>query len=110
MDYQVYGELKNPACGIGIFRNDGVNCYGVNTKIDHISGLNLRSKGTICFVVDANYLLPGVYTLDVALHTEEGFAYDYYRFAKTFQIYSERSEAGIARLPHVWIVNGETLK
>ncbi len=110
MDYQVYGELKNPACGIGIFRNDGVNCYGVNTKIDHISGLDLQGKGTICFEIDANFLLPGVYTLDVALHTEEGFAYDYYRFAKTFQIYSERSEAGIARLPHVWIVNGEIME
>ena len=110
MDYQVYGDLKNPACGIGIFRNDGVNCYGVNTKIDHISGLNLHNKGTICFAIDANFLLPGAYTLDVALHTEEGFAYDYYRFAKTFQIYSERSEAGIARLPHVWIVNGEIME
>ena len=110
MDYQVYGELKNPACGIGIFRNDGVNCYGVNTKIDHISSLNLHGKGTICFAIDANFLLPGVYTLDVALHTEEGFAYDYYRFAKTFQIYSERSEAGVVRLPHTWVINGETLK
>lgn len=110
MHYQVYGELKNPACGIGIFRNDGVNCYGVNTQIDHIQGLKLESKGRICFEIEANLLLPGMYTLDVALHTEEGFAYDYYRFAKTFQIYSERAEAGIVRLPHAWIVNGEILE
>ena len=106
MSYQVSGAVRNPACGIGIFRDDGVHCYGVNTQIDHIKGLELGRKGTIRFEVKENLLLPGNYTLDVALHTEDGFAYDYYRYAKTFQMVSQESEAGLSRLPHTWTVDG----
>ena len=110
MGYRVKSSLKHPACGIGIFRNDGVQCYGVNTQIDHIQGLELQPEGVLRFQVESNVLLPGIYTLDVALHTEDGFAYDYYRFAKEFQVSSQRSEAGIARLPHTWVLDGKTLK
>ena len=110
MEYRVNAQLKLPACGIGIFRNDGVQCYGVNTQIDHIQGLELQKEGVLRFQIESNVLLPGVYTLDVALHTEDGFAYDYYRFAKEFQVSSQRSEAGIARLPHTWVLDGKTLK
>lgn len=110
MGYRVKSAVKNPACGIGIFRNDGIQCYGVNTQIDHIQGLALKKEGMIRFQVGSNVLLPGIYTLDAALHTEEGFAYDYYRFAKEFQINSDRSEVGIARLPHEWVLDGKTLK
>lgn len=110
MGYRVKNTVEHPACGIGIFRNDGIQCYGVNTQIDHIQGLALQREGVLRFQVDANVLLSGIYTLDVALHTENGFAYDYYRFAKEFQVNSDRSEAGIARLPHEWVLDGKTLK
>ena len=110
MSYQVNGQLKNPACGIGVFRDDGVHCYGVNTQIDHIKGLALKTEGIIRFEVKENLLLPGNYTLDVALHTEEGFAYDYYRYAKKFQMVSQESEAGLVRLPHIWAVDGVRLR
>lgn len=110
MHYQLNSGVKNPACGIGIFRDDGIQCYGVNTQIDHIHGLALKQMGTICFTVDANMLLPGTYTLDAALHTEEGFAYDYYRYAKKFQMFSEYSEAGLVRLSHTWSLDGSNLR
>lgn len=110
MGYQVKGAVKNPACGIGIFRNDGVQCYGVNTQIDHIQGLTLQKEGVIRFQVSSNVLLSGVYNLDIALHTEDGFAYDYFRFAKEFQVNSDRTEAGITRLPHNWSLDGKILK
>lgn len=106
MSYQVNGPLQNPACGIGIFRDDGVHCYGVNTQIDRIKGLALKSEGTIRFEVKENLLLSGNYTLDVAIHTEDGFAYDYYRYAKRFQMVDRENEAGMIRLPHGWIVDG----
>ena len=110
MSYQVNGQLKNPACGIGVFRDDGVHCYGVNTQIDHIKGLALKAEGIISFEVKENLLLPGNYTLDVALHTEDGFAYDYYRYAKKFQMVSQETEAGLVRLPHEWLVDGGRIR
>lgn len=100
--YRTFQALEKPTVGIGIFRNDGLQCYGTNTLIDHVSDVCLRETGVVKCHLTFNGLLPGDYTLDVALHTEDGFAYDYYKKVKSFQMYSELSEAGIIRLPHTW--------
>ena len=105
MKYRLHGEVRNPAVGIGIFRNDGLQCYGTNTLIDHIQNVELKKQGCIQCDISNLWLLPGEYTLDVAIHSEDGFAYDYYRFAKRFQIYSNLQDAGVARMPHSWKLN-----
>lgn len=102
IEYTVKNPLKNPACGIGIFRNDGLQCYGTNTQIDRIHNLELGSGGRVTCSIDSNLLLTGEYTLDVAIHTEDGFAYDYYRYAKNFRMYSDLQDVGVARIPHQW--------
>ena len=102
MKYSVHGEIENPVCGIGIFRNDGIHCYGTNTHLDQIYGLDLKQKGKIVFDIEKNMLLQGEYTLDVALHAEDGFSYDYYRYAKRFKVHSKVGELGISRLQHQW--------
>ncbi len=102
MRYAVHGEVKNPAIGIGIFRNDGLQCYGTNTFIDHVSDINLNANGVITVQLKNLCLLPGEYSLDVAIHTEDGFAYDYYRYAKRFKVYSNIQDAGVARIAHNW--------
>lgn len=100
--YNTYKELINPTVGIGIFRNDGLQCYGTNTFIDHIQNIKLHEKGIIKCVIEANSLLEGEYSLDVAIHTEDGFAYDYYRNALTFKMHSDIADVGIMRLMHQW--------
>lgn len=102
MRYAVHGDVKNPAIGIGIFRNDGLQCYGTNTFIDHVSNINLNVNGVITVKLEDLCLLPGEYSLDVAIHTEDGFAYDYYRYAKRFKVYSNIQDAGVARIAHKW--------
>lgn len=100
--YRVNKPVKNPACGIGIFRNDGLQCYGTNTEIDHLNNISLSKTGYIHCKIANNQLLPGEYTLDLALHTEDGFAYDYWRFATKFRMYSDTQDIGTTRLSHVW--------
>ena len=102
IDYIVRTPLANPACGIGIFRNDGLQCYGTNTQIDRVNGIKFKSQGTIFFDADRMWLLPGDYSLDVAIHAEDGFAYDYYRYAEQFRIYSDVQDVGVMRIPHTW--------
>lgn len=102
IEYTVKKPLQNPACGIGIFRNDGLQCYGTNTQIERIRNLDLGSGGKVVCAIEKNLLLTGVYTLDVAIHTEDGFAYDYYRYAKSFRMYTDLQDVGAARLPHEW--------
>ena len=102
MKYALHGVVQHPAIGIGIFRNDGLQCYGTNTPIDHIQSIELQEQGTVQFEISNLWLLPGEYSLDVAIHSEDGFAYDYYRFAKHFCVYSDNQDVGVARMPHSW--------
>lgn len=102
IEYSVKNPLKNPACGIGIFRNDGLQCYGTNTQIDRMNNLDLGAGGKVVCSIEKNLLLTGEYTLDVAIHTEDGFAYDYYRYAKSFRMYTDLQDVGVDRMLHQW--------
>ena len=99
--YEVRGSVQNPVVGIGIFRNDGLQCYGTNTQIEHVD-LSLKEKGTIVCSLREVMLLPGEYSLDVAIHNEAGFAYDYWRYADHFRIFSEIPDIGAVRIRHEW--------
>jgi len=101
--YKVNKPVKNPVVGIGIFRNDGLQCYGVNTFIDKINIPEMSKDGVVDFCIKNNNLLAGEYLLDTAIHTEDGFAYDYYRSAVKFKMYSAVSDSGVSRLNHEWI-------
>ena len=105
IEYVVNNPMHNPAVGIGIFRNDGTSCYGTNTQIDRIEQLDLGMGGKVICSIEENLLLSGEYTLDVAIHTEDGFAYDYYRYAKRFRMYADLQDIGVCRLPHRWCVD-----
>lgn len=102
--YKVFRALEKPACGIGIFRNDDVQCYGTNTQIDHVKSIDLGEKGEVICEIEKNLLMPGEYSVDVAIHTEEGFAYDYYRDAMRFTMYSDTNDVGVFRMEHKWTV------
>ncbi len=105
LSYTCHKDVQAPVVGIGIFRNDGVNCYGTNTLIDQIPHVELQPEGYICCMIDANNLLEGEYTLDVSIHAEDGFAYDYFKRAVQFRMYSEIRDTGIMRMPHRWKID-----
>ncbi|EKQ50538.1 MULTISPECIES: ABC transporter ATP-binding protein [unclassified Clostridium] len=93
-------NIKNSVVGIGIFRMDGVNCYGTNTYIDNSQKIEVKDSGTIEIIIEKIQLLEGEYILDIAFHDEYGTPYDYIRKAKKFNIYSSIKDTGIFRLEH----------
>ncbi len=107
--YEAKEDLEEAAFGIGIFRNDGLQCYGTNTHIDHKRVALRKGEGEITFSARGNDLLEGEYLLDVAIHKPDGFAYDYYRECKTFLVASAVKDAGVMRINHVWQMNGERM-
>lgn len=100
--YSVNEPVQNAVLGIGIFRQDGVHCYGTNTRIDMQNAFDLTKDGTAEFQIDALWLLPGVYTLDVAIEAGEGIPVDYYKGAVTLQMTSSMGDVGVMRVPHQW--------
>ena len=93
-------ELKDSVFGFGIFRNDGLNCYGTNTFIDNFGKIKIQDEGTVEVIIDQIQLLEGKYYLDIAFHDEYGKPYDYIRKIKKFSIYIILKDAGIFRIKH----------
>lgn len=93
-------SISEAAVGIGIFRMDGLNCYGTNTYIDNREKLKMNDEGIVEVVLDKMQLLEGNYSLDIAFHDEYGTPYDYIRKAKQFSIYSSIKDTGVFRIKH----------
>lgn len=104
LKYTVTCPVKDAVFGIGIFRIDGLQCYGTNTRIDKLEEFSLENDGEMSVVLEELTLIPGEYLLDVAIESEIGIPVDYYREAARFEVYSELSDVGVARINHVWSV------
>lgn len=107
VSYQVNSPQSDVVCGIGIHRNDGLPVFGTNTDIDRISMPALAPRGTIDCEIERLGLLDGAYSLDVALHREDGYAFDYLKGAVQFSVRSESREVGVISPPREWRINGE---
>lgn len=102
IQYITHKNTDNPVVGIGIFRSDGVDCYGVNTLLDKIPLSALGEKGRVIINIEKNNLLEGEYILDSAIHAEDGFSYDSIKGVLRFRMYSDIRDQGVARLDHSW--------
>jgi ABC-type polysaccharide/polyol phosphate transport system ATPase subunit len=88
--------------GVSLFNADGVCCYGTNTFIEEMDPEMLEGEGDVTFAVERLELVEGTYKLDVAVHTVEGYPYDYHRLLYTFRVKSRTPDVGIYRPPHHW--------
>ncbi len=102
IDYSVKEPVRDALFGIGIFRVDGVHCYGTNTKIDQLEEFDLKEDGTVYFSVDSLHLLQGSYSLDVAIESDVGTPVDYFREACRFDMFSSMQDVGVSRVEHKW--------
>ena len=93
-------ELHDSVFGFGIFRNDGLNCYGTNTFIDNFEKIKIQNEGIVEVEIDCIQLLEGKYYLDIAFHDEYGKPYDYVRKIENFSVYSILKDTGIFRVKH----------
>ena len=102
VEYSVKRPVADVQLGIGIFRSDGVQCYGTNTRIDHMDRFDLEKDGYYECRLDRIGLLPGLYWVDVAIETGEGIPVDYYKQALKFEVLSPLGDVGVARIAHQW--------
>jgi ABC-type polysaccharide/polyol phosphate transport system ATPase subunit len=88
--------------GVSFFNADGVCCYGTNTYIEQMDPLRLEGEVEVAFEIDGLELVEGTYKLDVAVHTCDGYPYDYHRLLYTFRMKSRTPDVGIYRPKHHW--------
>ncbi|MDI6784787.1 MAG: ABC transporter ATP-binding protein, partial [bacterium] len=109
LEYKVNTAVDQPVFGIGIFREDGVRCYGTNTHIENYQIGHLTTDGTIRCELDSLTLVAGNYYLDVAVHSPDEYAYDYIVHILSFVVRSELNDIGIFRPKHQWQFPSELL-
>lgn len=102
IEYNTVKKIGNAVIGIGIFRIDGVQCYGTNTRVDGLNQYDIDGSGIVSVKIEALNLIPGKYSLDVAIECDDGIPVDYYREVCIFETYSQIGDVGVARLTHVW--------
>ncbi len=100
IDYKVNSVVKDAVFGFGIFRNDGLWCYGTNTRIDKFDIFDLNEDGRLTIRLSNMNLIPGEYILDLAIESDDGIPVDYYRDVMHFEIKSTISDVGVLRIPH----------
>ena len=88
--------------GLAIHNADGVLCYGTNTHLEGARPGELSGDADIHFAIDRLDLVAGTYTLDLAVHRENGAPYDFHRKLHTFRVVSGVRDVGVYRPRHRW--------
>lgn len=70
--------------------------------IENFEEFNLEKDGTVKVHIPKISLLPGQYTLDLAIESDNATPVDYYKECYKFEIFSKLSDVGVARLEHTW--------
>lgn len=96
--------------GVGIFRDDGVRCYGTNTQIENDTLIDIKPTGEIMIIIENSSLLPGKYMIEIACHSVDGIMYDDIRNICEFYVTSHKHDVGVCRLANSWYVDGEQIK
>lgn len=104
MSYTVKNKVEDAVFGIGIFRSDGLQCYGTNTWIEQFHKFDLEKDGDVVVNLKRLLLLPGKYTLDVAIESDMATPVDYYKESYIFEVYSSLGDVGVSRIEHAWEV------
>lgn len=94
-------NLKGTLCLL-LYRDDGTYCYGTNTFIESKKIVELSQYSYLKVILKAIPLLPGKYSITLAIHDEDADEYEHIDHAAFFQIYSNRGEQGIIRIETEW--------
>ncbi len=92
--------------GVGVFTPRGVECWGTNTHLEGYVPARFDGEATVRIECPTLRLAPGEYLLDVAVHTRNGYPYDYQRRILSFTVTSAIAGVGIYFPEHRWDFTG----
>ena len=102
VDYKVKEKVEDAVLGIGIFRLDGLNVFGTNTRIEQFKDFDITEDGRFEMTLKDIELLPGQYIVGFSVEYGDGIPVDYWKTACEIEIVSDRGVAGAFYLDHDW--------
>ncbi|MCP4419611.1 MAG: ABC transporter ATP-binding protein [Chloroflexi bacterium] len=103
--YLAHKPISNPEVGLAIFRQDGVQVNGPNTKIAGVDLGVLEGAGVVRYVIDRLPLLPATYLVTTAVHDGRSHqCYDFHKQAYSFHVSQGITQEleGIVAFPAEW--------
>jgi ABC-type polysaccharide/polyol phosphate transport system ATPase subunit len=101
VEFETTRPLDSPVMGVALFRDDGLYCYGPNTKHDGVAVGRLDGRYRLVAEFAALPLLRGSYEASVAFYDRDHvYAYAWDHRLYPFRVVSDPPEPGVARLPH----------
>jgi ABC-2 type transport system ATP-binding protein len=97
LEYQTSEKNLKGNFGYGVFREDGLHCYGTNILIETGECIPIQPHGKLEIIVQ-NSLLPAKYFLDIAVHSHDGIILDDIRKVLSFAVSSSHYDIGVCRL------------
>ena len=102
ISYKIKEKIDKAYFGLCIFRNDGVRCYGINTRAEGLEYKILDKDGKVSMIFPEISLMKGEFTIDVTIEDQFGNTIDYYDNAKAFDVSMNELGSGVAYLNHIW--------
>jgi hypothetical protein len=101
VEFETRKPLDSPVMGIGLFRDDGLYCYGPNTLFDG----RLRDTYDGRYILTAEFeelpLLGGRYQASVSFYDKDHvYAYAWQHRLYPFSVWTERKDHGLVWLRH----------
>jgi ABC-type polysaccharide/polyol phosphate transport system ATPase subunit len=106
MDIRAPAALADFVFGFAISTVAGTVVFGTNTAIDGFSSEELAGDSTVSLEIESLDLAPGVYSVDAAVHADDGAPYDYRRDLLRFEVAADRSIAGVWNPDRRWSFSG----
>ncbi len=103
VDFRAEKDIHDPHFGVAFFRDDGVYCYGPNTKFDGYRIPRIPEGKGYCTLMMPRFLLaPGIYKISAAIwDKDELLAYDYHDGCYTLSIAGASGpENPLLRMPY----------
>ena len=103
--YLAHKPVPNPEFGLAIFRQDGVQVNGPNTKLAGVDLGTIEGAGVVRYEIEQLPLLPATYLVTTAVHDSRSHqCYDYHKQAYSFQVVSGGTQEldGLVELPASW--------
>ena len=110
IEYRCASQITEGTFGIGIYKEDGLYCYGTNTDIELKKALPIEEQGFLEITIPRLQLLAGKYNVNVAVHSKDAVEiYDYIWNVIEFQVFNTKGDDGLYRMDSVWVYNGKEI-
>ena len=99
--FEARRALESPVMGIAVFRDDGVYCYGPNTRFDGVLAGTYEGRYRLTAEFPDLPLLAGSYQASVAFYDKDHvYAYAWHHRLYPFRVVSDRPDHGVVLLRH----------